>query len=738
MTTEEEVWLGRLKKPAGRFKPHCEFAPVARFNGTHWEPVRESERRARNGAVLCNDGLITVGQHVDTFWLYRRGDAAGGAMGQTAESPQRADSLLDLSGKTMAEARRILCERGVQLPDGNGNTAVVLLEDGLCAHLKFEKADQGWKVKVPAKGLIELFHAKPSWNQLDPDRRVPFLPESFDRDVVKTVSWLTDTEFLSQAFVQFSDAVSAYQSMLGGNEPAWRRLQRALKDARVSGAEVDEFHNAVERMRAEWPATSRALSGLRELSELFLETEEARAILVRAVEQRASEKMSEIESSIRSELDQRFIATREELAALEQRIELDRATQASIAISVHESRTANETLLRKAESLRNEVARTSEQTQSSRTQLARIKDEVEHLESARLSAQRERDEALAASKAIDERLRDFSQEARRAFEAMVGASDSHAAASLAERLRDWLAGAGKEVPPFMPSSVPPWSRPSAGEAKIIDTPALGERLSQEAENHGIQEQDLLMLDAFVRAGEPVLVAGRMADQSLRAYARAVSGGELRLQPLDPSIIGLDDLWRMPSTERPTAFALAWHRAVTCPDEPVLVCLRDLDAAPFRLWMTSLLSVLAAPDRPRNLLITATMSSPAGEAAAPSSLRADPARALATVVMRASQEAVTCPVVLGATLIGMPTRLAMDGSSLEPSPGAARAICKLEADPVAIARALRVAGAGRVSANGPSSESIGAWAKFWSDGNSNSAPPFLQHAVRALDNLRDTR
>jgi hypothetical protein len=94
--------------------------------------------------------------------------------------------------------------------------------------------------------------------------------------------------------------------------------------------------------------------------------------------------------------------------------------------------------------------------------------------------------------------------------------------------------------------------------------------------------------------------------AVSAYGRAVAGGDVRCHALDPSAIGLDDLWRFPGTGRPTAFALAWHRARIAPDTTVLLCLRNLDAAPFHLWLSALHAALQSPARPRNLLVLGTV------------------------------------------------------------------------------------------------------------------------------------
>lgn len=120
----EDLWLGRLKKAAGPFNTQFGFSAVARFNGEHWESVAETNRRGRNAALIYGDGAATTGQHVGTYWLFRHTAVTDGGIAATAESPQRADSLLNFSSMSMAKARHLLCHRGVTLPEGNGNTCL--------------------------------------------------------------------------------------------------------------------------------------------------------------------------------------------------------------------------------------------------------------------------------------------------------------------------------------------------------------------------------------------------------------------------------------------------------------------------------------------------------------------------------------------------------------------------------------------------------------------------------------
>lgn len=264
---------------------------------------------------------------------------------------------------------------------------------------------------------------------------------------------------------------------------------------------------------------------------------------------------------------------------------------------------------------------------------------------------------------------------------------------------------------------------------------LPKRLADEAESHGVLPQDLALLDGFARAGEIVLLLGDQAELALRAYARCVAGGEIRSHALDPSSIGLDDLWRVPGTGRPTAFALAWHRAQVSPETTVLLCLRDLDAAPFRLWLASLHSVMQAPDRPRNLLLLSTSFGLSGgdeeEQPGTEQLR----HHLVALMPGLHPESGSADVAFDGQLSEATVLeyAAHDGET-KPSPAALAQISKRGKEARVVRRAIRV---GLVVGEGTSlvSQSVPiAWAGYLLDGRTQDLPQSLTAGHNRLKTL----
>jgi hypothetical protein len=221
---------------------------------------------------------------------------------------------------------------------------------------------------------------------------------------------------------------------------------------------------------------------------------------------------------------------------------------------------------------------------------------------------RVRHDADAAREALDElraALRDELVTVRTALDGVpAGAAESVREISerLAERLR-------KHDHNFdlIPGVYPPWGRihfrlpwePRSWN----DAP---EALAGAAKRFGYAADELTLADVAVRAGLLVVVPENEAGSFARCQASAMANGEVVRQILDPAIICLDDLWRQPSTSIPTAFAHAWVAAQLDPRRYRVVLLDGLQRTPMDLWLPALTDVIAAPSRPRNLLLFASI------------------------------------------------------------------------------------------------------------------------------------
>ena len=177
--------------------------------------------------------------------------------------------------------------------------------------------------------------------------------------------------------------------------------------------------------------------------------------------------------------------------------------------------------------------------------------------------------------------------------------------ALASRFADALVDTGVQVDILVPAS-PPWASGFTRQTHEIGLKQLRERFDAQADSSGLDTGDLLVLDALLRSGELVLVVDDDIQGLLDSYAQCVTGGNVRRIALDPSVIGLDDLWRQPATGSPTSFAQAWTAARAHPDRAILLAIESIEAAPLGLWLPALLRELHGRSRPTNLLVAATV------------------------------------------------------------------------------------------------------------------------------------
>ncbi|CAM4180140.1 hypothetical protein ROSA5918_25240 [Roseateles saccharophilus] len=731
MAGDNDVWLGQLDK-ANNLYSH--FKPVARFTGSSWDSVSEPERRkAFNKGVVYGEKNAASHQRVGTYWLFRC-HVESGSDRWVAKDPERALPMLNLSKGSMAQARRTLCETGVVLPEGNGNSAVALLPEGYCALLKFELRQGKWYVKLPTDGSVELRPVDQSWLGIGVDGGPPFLPGKL-AEVVTRVTWVSDGDFLASVVDRYRGALSSYLAMIRGTDAPHRRLHRALHEANLTASSAEELQLFVERLRVEWSDTARSLEALGSMTALLIDTDEGKRLLETAIEHRTREVISSMESKLKSEISIRLAGREKELVELNEKL-------GDVSRDLKLGTGALEALHRDREKANADIKQVKEDVGAAQTLLDERQRDLDEVEARIADLLRERALIEEGNSAADSKLQalraslvNFSDGARRVFE-VAGGADHEAVGALATRLQALLNGGEKSVPPFLPNSLPPWALAIDNAAcEIVDARQIGNRLIHEAQWAGVSSEDMLLLDAFARSGEMVLLAGPMADSCLRAYSRAVAGGVIRVHAADPSVIGLDDLWRTSPTGRPTAFALAWHRAHQVPSEVVLLCIRDLDAAPFRLWLSSLQAVLDSAQRPRNLLVIALPSARTEDAQElpPAS---DPARYLAALAPRPLADAARSDDIMGSAGAA-PTRwLVSDPPPL--SRQTLQLVAKRGRDTAAIRRALRVAAVGINTAEVMARDAAAGWADFLSEADPSSLHEALKLGLRAVASLRSTR
>lgn len=607
---QNTMWLGELTKYDHSY---CQLDPLAELVEGKWIGIDAPKTRfPTRGKIRVNKSDLGKNRpSVGSLWVFGCVASSIKIDQWCADFPIRAQPVIDLSNISLAEARHRLFDLGIQLPDHQSRTVTVLLKKDAYCTLHFEPRDSLWVARTSER-LIEIRQAQPSWLQSLHVKGSLFLPmrEKPEGEVVRLLDWSTNGEFLAKVVARYRSAVTSYFALMEkSNETPVHKLERALTEGKF-GVNADAIEALVDRLRAEWPETSRSLQAVETMSELLLQSDPGKRLLDDVVNRRKQALEAEIEKRLQIDIEYRLLPLQAELGDICKTIDAKKNKLIEVQHSL-------EKLKHEKDMLDTESRKVNADLEAVRMCLQTVSDDLaESLEkraeavAGLVDAEKREAALLAGISDIKALIVDFAERTRREME-MTGAHGESALGAFAKRLEELFHNAGNPVAPLLPSVTPPWWSKPVAALCCISSAELPVRLTEEAEAHGILTQDLVWIDGFVRAGEIVLLLGDHAEFALSAYARAVSSGEVRSHALDPSAIGLDDLWRVPSTGRPTAFALAWHQARVSPEKTVLLCLRDLDAAPFRLWLSSLHAILQSPDRPRNLLIFATAVAPLG-------------------------------------------------------------------------------------------------------------------------------
>jgi hypothetical protein len=727
------IWIGTL---AAANHLYNQYEPFARLVGGAWERLKPEERITRfpQKGIIRGRPEKTHHSKVGTVWVFECRPSLAAADQWTVETPERAISLLDLSGGSLEDAKRLLLETGIRLPEGYGSQYAVLFPNNIYTILRFEKKGAVSRAKLPADGRLKFRQADLAWKLKD-KIAVDYLPHKgeFPVEIVAEVDWSSHTDFLGRLLERYRAALDGYLALKRDGDIPLKKLEKAIAEGRLGHGSAAELEAIVERMRAEWPETSRSLKAVEGMTQLLMETTEAKEMLAAAVESQKRALTTDLEQYARHEVEEMLKGRREELASVVCEIEIH-AGQLDQIKAVLVDLTREENL--RVDGLKQANAELVE----IKSALQGAHGEVAELERGRDYAQ---EELGKISKQFDltgqtlDKLKTTVSNFIHDLRHEVEASWTHDAGEVgifAGRIERLLDEEGMSIIPMAPSSIPPWWIPTRAEVGLISSSELQARLAQEAENHGVSIDDLTLLNGFARAGEIVLLLGAQAELSLRAYARAVSGGEVRSHALDPSVIGLDDLWRVPGNSRATALALAWHHARVTPQEIVLVCLRDFDAAPFRMWLASLQAVLASDERPRNLLITAVASAASPIQATGEAEIAVLRHLLVPLHPRIRPDGAFAKVVLD-PLLPASTRLRHESDEfVSPSSAVFKQLVQRGVRTSSVQRALRLFGIVGEAFEHEGHPAAASWAGYLNDGIASSLPTSLADGYEGLEAL----
>jgi hypothetical protein len=560
---EDELFLGKVLKNEMTW---ARMEPLAVRHGGRWIAIEDTAQMfPTEGKVFSKRPLLNA--PLNSLWTFKRrtNERREGADLLLAEDIVRATPLLDLSAMSIEQARQRLFGQGVDLKiEGNSSTAVVLLSDDMFCEITLSRSADGlWKAS-PVFRNVSLREAPQTWNDLRsfeglqvlPAQSIPLAP------IVESVNWCSDQDFVERVierFRKFAQHIGDTSHARPSKESV-KYIARALQQADLMPGDENDVELNLERLEAQWPILEARFEASESLSALLLGLKANKDKISAAAESAAQHAME---------------------AA---RPEFERKVREEIEVTLAQMFSRRDELFQEVDILER--------------RRALVAQELTELEKQCAEGREER-------QILSDNLRNVARDLR-AGNAHGSHQEQAAFKLVAERIEGALGNSGYRGPGLIPSPVPSWGLPAMEVGtRDICRDALPVRFAEEAELHAVEKDALRLIDVFSRAGELVLICGNQAELALRAFTRCVTGGAYRTMALDPSIIGLDDLWRAPGTQAPTVFANAWHTAASEPDSLHIVCLRNLDAAPFRLWLASLQAVLCSNSRPKNLLIVAT-------------------------------------------------------------------------------------------------------------------------------------
>jgi hypothetical protein len=731
----EEVFLGRLQTVKAFI---AELQPISKIVDGRWVEIEDKlSRFPKKGLVRLDPKQLGNIKTLQSLWVFNCISRADGPHSFQADRIERARPVVDLSALSIEEAQRVLLEQGVTLPDKQTRSAVVLLSENTCCEGRFEPKDtnsQKWLLKLPSDGCVDIRDANPSWRSSYQIKEGLVYPAfgAINGSVRMRVDWSSDGDFLERFIESYGRAVRAYFSQLeNSSDAAIKRFEKLLTNSGLGLQGGSDYEAIAQRLRRDWPRISNDLSGLEKLSDLLFESGPGQALLAEVIRDRSIKYETEIETSLRLQIEIDLQGVRKELDVQRAAVAKGLLDLKGLEQKVSDLETRRADLNEKIRETEQTLAQIEESVRQTEVSRQDLLDETKRTSQQKLVVEEELLVIVQSLEQARAAIREFVVGARDALEGSV-LDEWGASQALARRLESLLepANGRTSMLPLVPN---PWSLDAMRNSKRLQGAELKHKLKSEAESHGIEVDDLILLDGLARAGELLLINGANAEFALRAYTRVVSAGQIYVSALDPSVIGLDDLWRSPVSNRPTPFALAWNRALTDPDVTVVVCLRSFDSAPIRLWVDAFVASLRSPRRPKNLLVLATTSGRrANDAGEPQDDLLQ--RSLIAIAPRASSHAAVTEVVFGEpkalpSLLCQPVEneTGLTQEEFRELTSSARSANDAK-------RVLAIRDALHWAAGSRAKDWSAALANFWSAGGTGSLPEPLAQGYEALSAL----
>jgi hypothetical protein len=540
------------------------FEPLLSCTAGRWDEVRDPNLMFPEVGKVFSVEPATLNAEVGSFWLFTtetniRYEPGRGHDKLLVRDPRPAVQVIDCSGLKLESARRELVEVGLPISRVLTGEAIVCLEGDLCVRLKLPQDAATGRRRADVDGLddVALMRCHPQITAGAMAAGAMFLlPGRDPREIVDYVDWSPDNDFLERTLKRVRRIVredGRGADVISLSNSAIEILSHYLRRAGPPSGSRDPLHRMRRRLQDFLPDFKANLLDLDAIVASLEAYQPVAARISRDVEARRVELDAELRSNleplIRTELEARNSDAVAGLRRVLQDVEAAETKRADLQRQV-------ETLTRSVTELKAALA----------FDLGTVHDALEFAPT----------DACGTVSAI----------VRHVSGALTGVSTAT---------------------DLTPAATAPWGLGVTTEAARISADQLRERLGAEADHWGMEATDLISFDALLRAGEFVILVDQQDRVLLEAYARSVSGGRLRKLAVDPSMIGLDDLWRQPGSGAPTPFAKAWTAARAHPDQTILLAIECLNVAPLEFWLPMLASELHGPDRPRNLLVVGTLA-----------------------------------------------------------------------------------------------------------------------------------
>ncbi|MDB5963478.1 MAG: protein of unassigned function [Massilia sp.] len=572
------------------------YEPLLLATDKGWQRILDAKSIfPETGRVFSPDAQGTL-PRAGSLWVFtteinRRYEGGRSLDRFLAREPKPPVQILDYTNMPAEVVRRQLVEIGLSTSQVPYAEVVVRLESNACVRLRLFTDEATGRHRADLDGLENLAVLKYIAAGADLDGTYFVVPGREPHEVIDRVDWSPDHEFLPKILKRIRRAgreSSQAPKAISLTNAAIDAITSFTRDSGIFSGDADGLRRMRQRTKDFLPQFQAGVTDL----EAIVATLQAFAPVADRVKAEVAASRAEIEAELRRSLEP---VVREEL----ERRHADVAARIETALGeAAEAETMEAEARERVEALRRAAREVEAEATERAKALRRVELEVEAEATERVEALRRVERKVEAA---------LAQEVGIVHDLLEAVPDDRIdrIQALARQVSDALVGAQVSADLVAPAT-PPWALGPSPKASVIGFGQLRDRLDAEADRNGLDATDLLALDALLRGGELVLVVDDYGGSLLDAYARCVTGGRVRRLALDPSVIGLDDLWRQPASGSPTALARAWTAARAHPDRIVLLTIECMETAPIGLWLLAFLAELHGEARPSNLLVAGSL------------------------------------------------------------------------------------------------------------------------------------